>query len=72
MRPLDRVPAEFGRAVCTVKPCEPVHSSAVHGLAGIVKPPGGRGPQGLTKGGQGGIFSNASLDKNHRCSCGPI
>jgi hypothetical protein len=41
MRPLDRVPAEVAGAVCRVKPCEPVHSGAVHGLAGIVKPPGG-------------------------------
>ena len=49
MRPLGRGPAGVAGAVCTVPPGEP-GPSPVSRLAGLVKPPGGHGPQGLTKG----------------------
>ncbi len=70
MRPLDRVPAEVAGAVCRVKPCEPVHSSTVHGLAGIVKPPGGVARSASRRGAAMGHFpENISLDKKHSCLC---
>ena len=37
------------------KPCAPRHCLAVRGRAGLVKPLGGRGPEGLTTGGHAAL-----------------